>query len=171
MLTFKIRKPSSHGVLTKKTFLSIISSVYDSLGLVAPVVFLMKSLFQDIWTYEKRIGWGDPIPARHWKLSLFAFQVLLSYLRTKSALFTWNCPSIVVVILRCRLLILFYSGHAFVYHVVDHLSLPYYSVTYTATLTGRIVGVPSYVYVGSFFLLFRKLRVVIGITQSVDEHV
>ncbi|XP_045034580.1 uncharacterized protein LOC123475650 [Daphnia magna] len=43
-------------------FLSIISSVYDPLGLVAPVVFLRNSLLQDIWTYEKRIGWDNPIP-------------------------------------------------------------------------------------------------------------
>ncbi|XP_045034616.1 uncharacterized protein LOC123475684 [Daphnia magna] len=60
MLTFKIRKQPSHDVLTKRTFLSIISSVY--VGFVAPVVFLMKSLLQDIWAHEKRIGWDDPIP-------------------------------------------------------------------------------------------------------------
>ncbi|KAI9552216.1 hypothetical protein GHT06_022559 [Daphnia sinensis] len=62
MLTFKKRKQPSHDVLTKRSFLSIISSVYDPLGLVAPVVFLMKTLLQDIWTYEKRIDWDDPIP-------------------------------------------------------------------------------------------------------------
>ncbi|KZR98303.1 Uncharacterized protein APZ42_006343, partial [Daphnia magna] len=33
MLTFKIRKQPSHDVLTKRNFLSIISSVYDPLGL------------------------------------------------------------------------------------------------------------------------------------------
>ncbi|KAK4045815.1 hypothetical protein OUZ56_033817 [Daphnia magna] len=37
MLTFKIRKQPSHDVLTKRKFLNI-------------------------WTYEKRIGWDDPIP-------------------------------------------------------------------------------------------------------------
>ncbi|KZR98304.1 Uncharacterized protein APZ42_006342 [Daphnia magna] len=64
MLTFKMRKQPSHDVLTKRNFLSIISSVYDPLGLVAPVVFLMKSLLQDIWTYERRIGWDDSIPEK-----------------------------------------------------------------------------------------------------------
>lgn len=62
MLTFKINKSSSPVTVTKRRFLSIISSVYDPLGLVAPVVFLMKSLLQEIWTCEPRIGWDDPLP-------------------------------------------------------------------------------------------------------------
>ncbi|XP_059350125.1 uncharacterized protein LOC130704359 [Daphnia carinata] len=62
MLTFKIRKPPNNVTLTKRAFLSIISSVYDPLGLVAPVIFVMKSLLQDIWTNEERIGWDDVVP-------------------------------------------------------------------------------------------------------------
>ena len=34
---------------TKSDFLSVISRVYDPLGFVSPVVFLMKVLMQDIW--------------------------------------------------------------------------------------------------------------------------
>ncbi|XP_045032619.1 uncharacterized protein LOC116928696 [Daphnia magna] len=62
MLTFKINKSSNPNTLTKRTFLSIISSVYDPLGLVAYVTFLMKSLLQDIWTYETRIDWDNLLP-------------------------------------------------------------------------------------------------------------
>ncbi|XP_057376227.1 uncharacterized protein LOC130697337 [Daphnia carinata] len=62
MLSFKIRKPPNNVTLTKRAFLSIISSVYDPLGLVAPVIFVMKSLLQDIWTNEERIGWDDVVP-------------------------------------------------------------------------------------------------------------
>ncbi|XP_057368278.1 uncharacterized protein LOC130689295 [Daphnia carinata] len=62
MLTFKIRKPPNNVTLTKRAFLSIISTVYDPLGLVAPVIFVMKSLLHDIWTNEDRIGWDDVIP-------------------------------------------------------------------------------------------------------------
>ncbi|XP_059350280.1 uncharacterized protein LOC132087801 [Daphnia carinata] len=62
MLTFKIRKPPNNVTLTKRAFLSIISSVYDPLGLVAPVIFVMKSLLQDIWTNQERIGWDDVVP-------------------------------------------------------------------------------------------------------------
>ncbi|XP_057366140.1 uncharacterized protein LOC130687002 [Daphnia carinata] len=62
ILTFKIRKPPNNVTLTKRAFLSIISSVYDPLGLVAPVIFIMKSLLQDIWTNEERIGWDDVLP-------------------------------------------------------------------------------------------------------------
>ncbi|XP_059350981.1 uncharacterized protein LOC130687583 [Daphnia carinata] len=54
--------PPHNVTLTKRAFLSIISSVYDPLGLVAPVIFVMKSLLQDIWTNEERIGWDDVVP-------------------------------------------------------------------------------------------------------------
>ncbi|KZS10201.1 Uncharacterized protein APZ42_025383 [Daphnia magna] len=40
----------------------ILPCVYDPLGLIAPVVFPLKSLLQDIWKYEKRIRWDDPFP-------------------------------------------------------------------------------------------------------------
>ena len=61
--TFKIRqRPNSEEPLTKREFLSIISSLYDPLGLVAPVIFLMKSLLQEIWTYTPKIDWDDPLP-------------------------------------------------------------------------------------------------------------
>ncbi|XP_045036474.1 uncharacterized protein LOC116932504 [Daphnia magna] len=66
----------------ERTFLSIISSVYDPLGLVAPVTFLMKSLLQDIWTYETRIGWDDLLPEElrerflHWYEHLENFETL-----------------------------------------------------------------------------------------------
>ena len=45
VLTFKIKKrPETELCLTKRMFLSVITSIYDPLGLVAPVIFLMKSL-------------------------------------------------------------------------------------------------------------------------------
>ena len=63
VLTFKIKKrPETELCLTKRMFLSVITSIYDPLGLVAPVIFLMKSLLQEIWKYPKKIGWDDELP-------------------------------------------------------------------------------------------------------------
>ncbi len=47
VLTFKIkRRLESNESTTKRTFLNIFTSIYDPLGLAAPVIFLMKSLIQ-----------------------------------------------------------------------------------------------------------------------------
>ena len=63
VLTFNIKKrPETELCLTKRMFLSVITSIYDPLGLVAPVIFLMKSLLQEIWKYPKKIGWDDELP-------------------------------------------------------------------------------------------------------------
>ena len=44
----------------KSDFLSIISRVYDPLGFVSPVTFLMKRLMQEIWKLD--IDWGGDLP-------------------------------------------------------------------------------------------------------------
>ena len=44
---------------TRRGILSMMSSVYDPLGLVAPVVLTAKKLLQDLC--KKKIGWDDPI--------------------------------------------------------------------------------------------------------------
>ena len=44
---------------TRRRTLSMTSSVYDSLGLVAPVVLTAKKLLQDVC--KKKLGWDDPI--------------------------------------------------------------------------------------------------------------
>ena len=63
VLTFKIkRRPESTEPTTKRSFLSIVTSIYDPLGLAAPVIFLMKSLLQEVWAHTKKIDWDDPLP-------------------------------------------------------------------------------------------------------------
>jgi hypothetical protein len=62
VLTFKIkRRPENNEPTTKRIFLSIVTSIYDLLGLAAPVIFLMKSLLQEVWTHTKKIDWDDPL--------------------------------------------------------------------------------------------------------------
>jgi len=46
--------------LTKRKFLSLSSMLFDPLGLIAPIIIVIKILFQKIW--ERGIGWDDEVP-------------------------------------------------------------------------------------------------------------
>ena len=45
---------------TKRSFLSIVSSIFDPLGLVSPIVIACKVLFQNVWIHK--LKWDDPLP-------------------------------------------------------------------------------------------------------------
>lgn len=45
---------------TRRGILSIVSSVYDSLGLIAPVILLAKLILQDLC--RQKLGWDNKIP-------------------------------------------------------------------------------------------------------------
>ncbi|XP_047031145.1 uncharacterized protein LOC124638261 [Helicoverpa zea] len=47
--------------LTKRKVLSIISQVYDPLGLLAPNIIITKILIQQLWL--RKIGWDEPVPS------------------------------------------------------------------------------------------------------------
>lgn len=53
-------KPIDSPPLTKRIMLSIISQIYDPLGLLAPGVIISKVLLQGLWLCK--IGWDDPVP-------------------------------------------------------------------------------------------------------------
>ena len=46
---------------SKRSILSAISSVYDPLGLLAPIVLVAKIILQDIW--RLKCGWDETLPA------------------------------------------------------------------------------------------------------------
>ena len=46
---------------TKSKFLGVIAKVFDLLGLVVPVLFVMKILMQEIW--KLRVDWEEELPA------------------------------------------------------------------------------------------------------------
>ena len=46
---------------TKRQFLSQAGQLYDPLGLIAPCLFVMKLLFQQIWI--ENIGWDEALPS------------------------------------------------------------------------------------------------------------
>lgn len=61
-------KPVSHPV-TKRKVLSVISKIYDPLGLISPVIVQAKIFFQSLWCYQPsddsasaRLGWDDELP-------------------------------------------------------------------------------------------------------------
>ena len=45
---------------TKRQFLSYISSIWDPLGLISPIIILCKVLFQRLWLVN--IGWDQQLP-------------------------------------------------------------------------------------------------------------
>ncbi|XP_028968437.1 uncharacterized protein LOC114828435 [Galendromus occidentalis] len=47
-------------IVTKRTVLSIVASVFDRMGIVAPLLVPAKVLMQKLWTLK--ISWDDPVP-------------------------------------------------------------------------------------------------------------
>ena len=52
--------PDSHGEVTRRIMLSQVSSMYDPLGLISPVVMQGKALFQE--ATRLKLGWDVPVP-------------------------------------------------------------------------------------------------------------
>jgi Pao retrotransposon peptidase len=57
---FKLQKIDSRNELTKRTILSIISSIYDPLGWLSPITVKAKILVQDLW--KSNITWDEKLP-------------------------------------------------------------------------------------------------------------
>ena len=55
---FKVREP--HQPPTKRGILSAVSSMYDPIGFVCPVVLEAKKILQRLW--KLNLGWDDLIP-------------------------------------------------------------------------------------------------------------
>lgn len=49
--------------LTKRIVLSIISQIFDPLGLIGPVLVTAKIILQELW--KMHLNWDDPIPESH----------------------------------------------------------------------------------------------------------
>ena len=54
------RLSSMPEVVSKRTILSLISSIYDVFGFLAPYLIRAKILMQEIW--KSKVGWDDPLP-------------------------------------------------------------------------------------------------------------
>ena len=48
--------------LTKRGLLSLLSSMFDPVGLISPVIVCMKMLFQD--ENHKNLGWNDKLEGK-----------------------------------------------------------------------------------------------------------
>ena len=55
---FKVKPVSKPN--TRRGIISIISSIYDPLGFISPVVIVGKMLFQELT--KRKLGWDDPVP-------------------------------------------------------------------------------------------------------------
>ena len=64
---YSFKSPGNTGVTTKRSILSQVASMYDPLGLVAPIVVSGRMIFQK--TTKLKLDWDDPIPSdleREW---------------------------------------------------------------------------------------------------------
>lgn len=59
-LYFVTNIESNYSKLTKRVMLSILSQIYDPLGLLSPVVIIPKLLLQKLWL--SKIDWDTPVP-------------------------------------------------------------------------------------------------------------
>lgn len=46
--------------ITKRTILSVITQIFDPLGLIGPVIIKAKILLQSLW--QLKIDWDTPVP-------------------------------------------------------------------------------------------------------------
>ncbi|XP_057366727.1 uncharacterized protein LOC130687571 [Daphnia carinata] len=59
--TFKVgERVQSHATPTKRNLVSVVATVYDPLGFVAPMVFAMKVLIQEVW--RAKLDWNEELP-------------------------------------------------------------------------------------------------------------
>lgn len=80
-LKYTIKHFSNNVPITKRYILSIISQIYDPLGLLSPSIILAKILIQKLWSLH--IPWDDPVTSDIKKRWLH-FQVTLSSLNDLS---------------------------------------------------------------------------------------
>ncbi|CAG9114803.1 unnamed protein product [Plutella xylostella] len=59
-LNYSTRHVKDITPVTKRTILSIISQIFDPLGLLGPTVIIAKILMQSLWLLK--VGWDDPLP-------------------------------------------------------------------------------------------------------------
>ena len=58
--TFTLKVASKNRVLTRRAILSVVSSIYDPLGFLAPFILKAKQILQRLCL--EKCGWDDPIP-------------------------------------------------------------------------------------------------------------
>lgn len=69
MFTFKINLTEEKLPATKRLVLSQISSIFDPLGLLAPIIVTLKLFMQQLW--KEKMTWDEPLSTsteEHWKV-------------------------------------------------------------------------------------------------------
>ncbi|KAL7727244.1 hypothetical protein ACLKA6_016002 [Drosophila palustris] len=67
VLLFAFRSKRSFNEVTKRTILSLASSLFDPLGLVGPVIVTAKIILQELWILK--LHWDESVPQAFVKLA------------------------------------------------------------------------------------------------------
>ncbi|XP_017494215.1 PREDICTED: uncharacterized protein LOC108382340 [Rhagoletis zephyria] len=59
-LTVNISPEVHHSVLTKRLFASLLSRIYDPLGLVSPYIIYLRLILRKLWAHS--LEWDEPVP-------------------------------------------------------------------------------------------------------------
>lgn len=57
---FSYQSDAEHGVVTKQTILAEVSKLFDSLGLLGPIIAVAKLILQDLW--KSGAHWNKLVP-------------------------------------------------------------------------------------------------------------
>ena len=61
IIRFSLNLPTYNN-MTKRSLLSIISSIYDPMGLISPYTLMGKIIFQKVWSLGPQQSWDAPLP-------------------------------------------------------------------------------------------------------------
>ena len=60
MDTLQIKVSDSETRMTKKSILNYTSSIFDTLGILSPIILEPKLIIQSLW--KEKVDWDDEIP-------------------------------------------------------------------------------------------------------------
>ena len=63
-LKFKVSVTKKVSMITERTILSIVNSIFDPLGMLMPFTVKLKVILRKIWAHEPKLEWDDKVPKK-----------------------------------------------------------------------------------------------------------
>ena len=71
-------------ILTRRTLLGVVNSIYDPLGLITPLTIRLKVAFRNLFTSDPGLDWDDAIPPKD---HLVWFELISMLVKSKNVIF------------------------------------------------------------------------------------